>query len=138
MIPPDLYIHQDIPQRYDRGESLREAISLSCKFDSLATAWLPEYCRGTYLLPNSTWHETAQMGLGDITQTSFARQRLILLESHEYVVPFYGITTDPCTTVLERATVHEQCLRLFMVVTSKWQYYSWSTRPIFHRDNQVF
>ncbi|KAH6680458.1 hypothetical protein B0J14DRAFT_695843 [Halenospora varia] len=48
----------------DCGDSVAEAISLGCKFDSLSMAWLPEHCRDDDLTaefdtagngPNGTW-----------------------------------------------------------------------------------
>jgi hypothetical protein len=48
----------------DCGNSIAEAISLGCKFDSLSMAWLPEICRDDELTtefdtagdgPNGTW-----------------------------------------------------------------------------------
>lgn len=48
----------------DCGSSVAEAISLGCKFDGLAMAWLPEHCRDDELTaefetqgdgPNGTW-----------------------------------------------------------------------------------
>jgi hypothetical protein len=48
----------------DCGDSIAEAISLGCKFDSLSMAWLPEHCRDDELTaefdiagdgPNGTW-----------------------------------------------------------------------------------
>jgi hypothetical protein len=48
----------------DCGDSVAEATSLGCKFDSLSMAWLPEHCRDDELTaefntagngPNGTW-----------------------------------------------------------------------------------
>ena len=52
------------PQGCDCGDSIAEARSLGCKFDSLSMAWLPEHCRDDELTaefdtagsgPNGTW-----------------------------------------------------------------------------------
>ncbi|KAH8811323.1 hypothetical protein F5884DRAFT_854680 [Xylogone sp. PMI_703] len=60
----DIRAHSQILQGCDCGDSVAEAISRGCKFDSLAMAWLPEHCRDDDLTaefntagngPNGTW-----------------------------------------------------------------------------------
>ena len=56
--------YQEILRQCDCGNSTVEAISLGCKYDSLAAAWLPEHCRDAELTaefetmgpgPNGSW-----------------------------------------------------------------------------------
>ncbi|KAL1983821.1 hypothetical protein VTN96DRAFT_9907 [Rasamsonia emersonii] len=56
--------YHSIPEGCDCGDSVAEAISRGCKFDSLAMAWLPEHCRDDELTaefntagngPNGSW-----------------------------------------------------------------------------------
>lgn len=53
-----------LPLGCDCGDSVAEAVSLGCRFDSLSMAWLPEHCRDDELTaefdtagngPNGTW-----------------------------------------------------------------------------------
>ena len=57
-------LHSVRPKQCYCGNSVEEAISLGCRYDSLAAAWLPDYCRDDELStefetegpgPNGTW-----------------------------------------------------------------------------------
>ena len=59
-----LHMQQKVSGKCECGNSIPEAISLGCKFDPLAMAWLPEHCRDDELTaefetkgngPNGTW-----------------------------------------------------------------------------------
>jgi hypothetical protein len=73
--------HQTMLMQCDCGHSTAEAISLGCKYDSLAAAWLPEHCRDDELTaefetkgpgPNGSWiywadsNHTHELSLGEI------------------------------------------------------------------------
>ena len=62
--------YESVPRSCDCGASVAEALTLGCKYDALAAAWLPEHCRDDELTaefersgtgPNGTWEYWADI-----------------------------------------------------------------------------
>jgi hypothetical protein len=83
------------------GNSTAEAISLGCKFDSLAAAWLPPYCRDEELTaefersgsgPNGRWtyfadeRHTIPMTIGEVAALADNQSAKVLMTREWHVV----------------------------------------------------
>ncbi|KJZ70273.1 hypothetical protein HIM_10354 [Hirsutella minnesotensis 3608] len=89
------------PNSCDCGNSTAEAISLGCKYDSLAAAWLPEHCRDDELTvefersgpgENGTWiywADTAhsiEIGVEEIAKMADSPDLRFHMSSHWHVI----------------------------------------------------
>jgi len=91
----------DMPTSCDCGANTREALSLGCKYDSLAAAWLPPHCRDDELTaefersgdgPNGTWTywadtaHTQPLTLDEVALLADTPERRFHMSNHWHVV----------------------------------------------------
>ncbi|KAB8076443.1 hypothetical protein BDV29DRAFT_189381 [Aspergillus leporis] len=93
--------HKPPPKHCYCGNSTAEAVSLSCKFDSLAVAWLPSYCRDEELTaefersgpgPNGSWtyfaddHHTIPMTIEEVAAFAGNQSAKVMMMREWHVV----------------------------------------------------